>query len=142
MNNPGQMVLLFALGSIALDCNGQTQTQDPYRPIPEWVRIDQSLLSEKPPGQKLADPQISSIVHNLAEPPHLEASPFHPPQSSRIPMAEAYRMQERPFNAAMPRQAESSPASYRPSLEIPGGWKVSMPNAKRSVARLLLQHSF
>jgi hypothetical protein len=140
MNNPGQMVLLLALGSVAFDCNGQTQ--DPYRPIPEWVRIDPSLLSEKTPGQKPADPQISSITHNLVEPPHMEASPFHPPQPSRMPMAEAYRMQERPFNAAMPRQAESAPGSYRPSLEIPGGWKVSMPNVKRSVARLVLQHSF
>jgi hypothetical protein len=142
MNNPGHMFLLLALGSIAFDCNGETPAQDPYGPIPAWVRIDHSLLSENTPAQKPADSRFSSITRNLAEPLHAEASPFHPPQSGRIPMADAYRMQERQLSPAIPRQSETPPGAYRPSLEIPGGWKVAMPNARRNVARVLLQHSF
>jgi len=142
MEYPGQMIMVLALGSIALSCNGQALAPDAYRPIPAWVKIDQSLLSDKAPSQKLADPQISAVTRNLAAPPHFDPAPFHPPQVGKIPVTEAYRMQERPFNAAMPRQADSPPGSYHPSLEIPGGWKVSMPNAKRNVARVLLQHSF
>jgi hypothetical protein len=136
------MFWLLALGSVAFDCNGETPAQDPFGPIPAWVRIDHSLLTEDAAAPKPRDSQISAITRNLAEPPHVEASPFHPPQFSKIPVADAYRMQERPFNPAIPRQSETPPGSYRPSLEIPGGWKVAMPNARRNVARLLLQHSF
>ena len=136
------MILLLALCSIAFACNAQMQAQDLYGPIPAWVMIDKALLSETVFPQNPQEQELSQVTRNLTEHPVFEASPFHPAKTSKVSSIDVYRMDNRPANPAFPKESDSPPNSYRPSVDVPGGWRVSMPNLRKNVAKLLLQHSF
>ena len=137
------MLLLLAVSSIAETCNAQTLAQDPFGPIPAWVRIDRADLAVSAHHVSPADQVSYSVTRNLAAHPTFEASPFQPARTSQISYIDTHRMAERPSNQAFPKESDSPPNVYgRPALEVSDGWKMTMPSVRRNVAKLLLQHSF
>jgi hypothetical protein len=136
MFKSGQIILFLVLCDVAVTCSAQSIAQDSYGTIPVWVKLDRALLAEK------AGPLDSSISRAGADYPTYEASPFHSAKAGKTPSYDAYRMQERPFGSTFPRDFDTPPNNYRPSVDIPGGWRVAMPNFRKNVARLLVQHSF
>jgi hypothetical protein len=137
------MLLMLAVSSIAESCNAQTLAQDPFGPIPAWVKIDRADLALNARQANPANQVPYSVTRNLAEHPAFEASPFHLAKTSQLSYIDTHRMADRPSNQAFPKETDSPPNMYgRPALEVSDGWKMSMPSIRKNVAKLLLQHSF
>jgi hypothetical protein len=145
MDKTGQTLLLPVLWSIAATCNAQARAEDMNGSIPAWVRINRADLGDdsRQAGPKVQAPSL--ITRNLTE--HSE---YEPPSTSfassrfgQLPQIDNRRLAERPASTAFPKEAYAPPSSgNRPVLEIAEGWKVFMPNIRKNVAKLLLQHSF
>jgi hypothetical protein len=142
-----KLAFLFTLCCIAVNGHAQAELQQTELPqtassIPAWVKVDRAALVENTNLQNAPDPRFFAATHT--EQPVSHMSPFSTRGSSRISSIDMSRMEARPSNPELAREAEApaNGGSLRPAVNGPGGWHVSVPNIRRNVAKVLLQRKF
>jgi hypothetical protein len=139
-----KLIILLAVGLTLQAAGALAQEHDvyAYTTIPAWVKIDRAAFSESMPVTNAPDRAYASLTHVAVEYPGREAPVFRAGWAGKLYNPDAYRVAERPSNLVFPSESDIPPFAYRPSVGAPGGWKLSMPNVKKNVAKLLLQRKF
>jgi hypothetical protein len=125
-------------------CHAQSQDENNnYRTIPDWVKIDRVSLTEASysPGPQEKQPSLYSFSsHQQTAWPEKES--WLRQRYVRMAAADAYKIAA---NAAPASYQQSEPPhndAFHPIVNQPNAWRVTVPNLRKNVAKVMLLRNF
>jgi hypothetical protein len=142
-------ILALALLTAAAACHAQSQENDAYRGIPDWVKIDRAVLVEAAAPSLSAGPEEQQSPHYTFS--TRETAPWPEKESwlrqryVRMVAADAYKIAANSAPGSYPHETEAPRNDvYRPAVSQSqtNAWRVTVPNLRKNVAKVMLHRSF
>jgi hypothetical protein len=136
--------LALVLITAAAACHAQSQEQNAYRTIPDWVKIDRASLAETSNSPMPQEKQMAYTFSTSESRPWPEKESWLRQRYVKMAAADAYKMAANSAPGSYQHDAEAQQRSdvNHPAVTQTGAWRVTVPNLRKNVAKVMLNRSF